>query len=847
MAAMSTPTSDAPPASPSAAHASLVPRVLYVAVAEFDITLGNTLSTVVPSDVWPHGETASHEDVAHLCLPDGGHLFAEDWTYLLMAPAAPGAGGFAGTSAGAGAEADAGPAAPARASGRLYGVAHFLNKRDASKKRGADQRSLLVMMSAPLFDTVEPFMRLALPKAMEAAHADDDGASVTAVLRELHATLTEVAASAATPSPPATVSLWGSDVPVTVTIDVAQFVAAAGTPGSPSRRRGSASSSVLPDYEEFGGASLTQLVKAFGENTMVLWYSLLMGHRLLVCGQGVPARTVGMYCLAAPLLVAPLTGFAELLTPYVALTDLDPVMRKTYICGTTNQLFSTKAEWYDCLADAATNTVTHHTRLRVAGDDRDFVRGVIKGIDREGKDEAWVRSQFRSYTDDVMRRLSTGAGKDGRKASKQQEKLLSGLIDSPLYRQQAKMTRRRKGRVAGTLHMSDGTLNALAHGSAASGVAAAAAAVAAAAASGHGGVASAASASGAFTDSDDDDDDGSATTDEDASVAGSGLRLVRGDSVMGSPGEGTPAPHFRAPTRDDSDIMRRSSGRTLSGLSEASIGALSTGSGGGARSLLERAGSSRSVGGASTQSLDDSALGMVSPSRGELVRGSSSDDFVDAVGLPQLRRSVSGGGKKRRQSVAVSPARDARHGKLSASGGGAASALVAGLHTPPVPPARSESALSHRSADSTAAPADHSSDSIASLRSQLQYAQEQAQHWIAEAARIAEVLAARGEDASSAAAAASAAGTADGLAPASATSSGGGVDTVSPEGVILVDFPSRRSSDADLAARGRSTSTSSVGAMRERLRTFGSAARSKITEIQKSAGSVTLKRDTPSR
>jgi hypothetical protein len=46
--------------------------------------------------------------------------------------------------------------------------------------------------------------------------------------------------------------------------------------------------------------------------------------------------------LAAPLLVQPLTGFTKIITPYVSLTDLDPVLKKTYICGSTNFLFESK-------------------------------------------------------------------------------------------------------------------------------------------------------------------------------------------------------------------------------------------------------------------------------------------------------------------------------------------------------------------------------------------------------------------------------------------------------------------------------------------------------------------------
>ena len=49
------------------------------------------------------------------------------------------------------------------------------------------------------------------------------------------------------------------------------------------------------------------LAQRFREDTMLLWWSLLLQLRLLFCGQ--PAHDVGNCCLAAPLLVAPLVGF----------------------------------------------------------------------------------------------------------------------------------------------------------------------------------------------------------------------------------------------------------------------------------------------------------------------------------------------------------------------------------------------------------------------------------------------------------------------------------------------------------------------------------------------------------
>lgn len=110
----------------------------------------------------------------------------------------------------------------------------------------------------------------------------------------------------------------------------------------------------MPKLEEdvFPGASLTELVKKFKNDTMLIWYGLFLGKRVMFVGT--PAKAVANWwefphfyiymdsCLAAPLLVRPLRGFTKIIFPYVALTYLDPVLTKNYICGSTNKLFATK-------------------------------------------------------------------------------------------------------------------------------------------------------------------------------------------------------------------------------------------------------------------------------------------------------------------------------------------------------------------------------------------------------------------------------------------------------------------------------------------------------------------------
>lgn len=98
------------------------------------------------------------------------------------------------------------------------------------------------------------------------------------------------------------------------------------------------------EEDQFSGATLIDLVLRFKTDTMLIWYALLHSKRVIIVGT--PAKQVANCCLAAPLLVHPLRGFTKLITPYVALTDLEYVLRPTYICGTTNALFQVYATCY---------------------------------------------------------------------------------------------------------------------------------------------------------------------------------------------------------------------------------------------------------------------------------------------------------------------------------------------------------------------------------------------------------------------------------------------------------------------------------------------------------------------
>lgn len=94
--------------------------------------------------------------------------------------------------------------------------------------------------------------------------------------------------------------------------------------------------------------------------------------------------------------MSPVKGFVDVISPYVALTDLTPIERPSYICGTTNALFETKVEWYDLLASFSSGIVKTQ-EYKLSTQDRDFIVKVINGMETHG--EMWVRQQFYTLTE----------------------------------------------------------------------------------------------------------------------------------------------------------------------------------------------------------------------------------------------------------------------------------------------------------------------------------------------------------------------------------------------------------------------------------------------------------------
>lgn len=249
-----------------------------ISIAEFEKTLGNTL--VVK---YPDFKLDEYDDqyLANCCLPDRAHLHDEDWTFLILPNA--------------------------KNKKTLYGMGYFRNFRDATVRRGAVQKALLLLSTQPYFSVFKPLLQATIEKYYRETK-DGKEAKADHIFKALYETVNYHLTQKILP-----INLWGESYAVNIP--------------------------VLGE-DQFEGASLVELVGRFNVDTMMLWYGILTGLRILFAG--LPAHAVGNCCVAAPLLVAPLHGFTNYITPYVALTDIAPIQRKPYICGTTNLLFETK-------------------------------------------------------------------------------------------------------------------------------------------------------------------------------------------------------------------------------------------------------------------------------------------------------------------------------------------------------------------------------------------------------------------------------------------------------------------------------------------------------------------------
>eukprot|EP01125_Pyxidicula_operculata_P020916 TRINITY_DN786_c0_g2_i1.p1 TRINITY_DN786_c0_g2~~TRINITY_DN786_c0_g2_i1.p1 ORF type:complete len:1085 (+),score=296.57 TRINITY_DN786_c0_g2_i1:20-3274(+) len=320
--------------------------LLLVAIAEFDIDEGNTLSVIYPKNFDLEGRGLEKNQIADKCLPDGAHIHQEDCTFLFIDIP------------------DVKKESSESNITKAYAMAMFKNKPDSTVRRGAIQKSMVAFTRIPIFDILQPILREGVSRYIE---SEQQGKKNEEILKDIYDAINNNYGQKEK------IKVW--DIEYSIPFKEIK-------------------------EDEYPLTSITKLIKRFGVDVMYLWYSLLQEERILVTGQ--PASEVGEFCLTIPLLVSPIRGFRDIICPYVALTDLTKVMQPSYICGTTNSLFETKAEWYDLLVSFSTGIVKTG-QFKISGSDREFIVNVINGMEKNG--EEWVRTQFQNYTSSFLESL----------------------------------------------------------------------------------------------------------------------------------------------------------------------------------------------------------------------------------------------------------------------------------------------------------------------------------------------------------------------------------------------------------------------------------------------------------
>jgi len=339
--------------------------LVLVAIAEFDIDAGNTLSYIYPKNFDLKGRGLAKNEIADKCLPDGAHIHQEDWTMLFLDW----------------------PDDKGKIQ-KIYGMAMFKNKPDASVKRGAIQKSMVAFAKVPMFDVLQNVLREGVSRFID---SEQQGRKDESILKAIYTSINDNYMKSEK------VRVWDKEF------------------------------SLVGDIireDEYPLSSMKSLLKRFGVDTMYLWYALLQEQRILFTGQ--PASEIAQCCITSPLLVAPLRGFRDLIGPYVALTDLSKIQCSSYICGSTNALFETKTEWYDLLGSFSTGIVKTG-QFKISSQDREFIVNVINGMEKNG--ENWIRQQFRNYTRGFLESIKTDTFKNPNHKMIAKDFLISNLYE----------------------------------------------------------------------------------------------------------------------------------------------------------------------------------------------------------------------------------------------------------------------------------------------------------------------------------------------------------------------------------------------------------------------------------
>ncbi|KAL9658793.1 hypothetical protein ABK040_005947 [Willaertia magna] len=377
--------------------------LLSISIAEFDILDGNTLSYTYPKTVQLEKYYPEFQ-IADKCIPDGGHIYSEDQTGIILpidesnvelqemlnqhlpnfkliktcSPSTPITNNNENSDNVSSNNVDISQ----QHQHYLYGSVFFRNKIDDRVRRGAIQKSILVVTTKPLFtlftsllrDTMEQISQceeqLLIKYGEEGMNKEEKKNLIYNILEKLYNEMKD--------------SIESANGSLTRKLNISLY--------------DKVYQLKVPKLREdiFNGASLTDLVKLFEKHICYIWEALLFSRRLLFVGS--PAKVVMMCCLSCPLLIYPLKGTSNRIAPYVTVGD-PKLEEHTFICGMTNPILETSKTSWDYYASIAAGKVLYKRQkisLISKSEFKDFLKQVLTGI-KHGKSESWVRDQFNQF------------------------------------------------------------------------------------------------------------------------------------------------------------------------------------------------------------------------------------------------------------------------------------------------------------------------------------------------------------------------------------------------------------------------------------------------------------------
>lgn len=168
----------------------------------------------------------------------------------------------------------------------------------------------------------------------------------------------------------------------------------------------------LPNYEEkiFPG-NLTELIRTFKENTMIIYDAILSDKKILFIGDAnTSCEKLNNYVFSCVSMVSPAClGILKRIHPYKNLYDLDFLKSSNCIYAVTNPIFKNKTDSWDvmCEIDSGKISLSENYKKYLNSINREsdnfFIRELLFKINVEYINEYEVEKYFKIYTSHLVK------------------------------------------------------------------------------------------------------------------------------------------------------------------------------------------------------------------------------------------------------------------------------------------------------------------------------------------------------------------------------------------------------------------------------------------------------------